>query len=81
MVIDRNLMEDERLSYCAKGLWHYLSNLSQDLIFDQKDLIQSPSEDEETIEKSMKELEKFGYLTRDEDRFILCDKPKKKEKL
>lgn len=59
-----NYLDDERLSWKAKGLLSYMLILGDGSNFRLKDLCKNSSDGQSAISSGIKELESAGYLTR-----------------
>lgn len=59
--IDKRVMEDERLSYKAKGLMGYLLSRPPDWIVRRDDLIARSTDGREAVQSGMAELRDVGY--------------------
>lgn len=62
--IDNNVFKNKELSYRATGLLTTMLSLPDDWDFTEMGLVALKKESRETIRKTLKELEEYGYLTR-----------------
>ena len=62
--IDNNVFKNKELSYRATGLLTTMLSLPDDWDFTEMGLVTLKKESRETIRKTLKELEEYGYLTR-----------------
>ncbi len=67
-VIDRRLLEDERLSWAARGILSYLLAKPDDWKVNVADLCRRGDLGRDSVYKKLGELEKCGYLRRDRHR-------------
>ena len=83
-VTDNQLIEDNRLSWKARGIFTYLWAQSDDWDFYEVEVTKHAPDGRDSLRTGLKELEKFGYLKRtikrDKGRFnkydwILSDTP------
>lgn len=83
-VTDNQLIEDDRLSWKARGIFTYLWAQSDDWEFYEIEVTKHAPDGRDSLRTGLKELEKFGYLKRtikrDKGRFnkydwILSDTP------
>ncbi|POH18617.1 DnaD domain protein [Fructilactobacillus sanfranciscensis] len=83
-VTDNQLIEDNRLSWKARGIFTYLWAQSDDWEFYEVEVTKHAPDGRDSLRTGLKELEKFGYLKRtikrDKGRFnkydwILSDTP------
>ena len=83
-VTDNQLIEDDRLSWKARGIFTYLWAQSDDWDFYEVEVTKHAPDGRDSLRTGLKELEKFGYLKRtikrDKGRFnkydwILSDTP------
>jgi len=63
-VVDNTFINDNNLSWKAKGIMLYLFSRPDDWQVYIKDLINKAADGEKALRSGLKELEKFGYLTR-----------------
>jgi len=63
-VVDNTFINDNNLSWKAKGILLYLFSRPDDWQVYIKDLINKAADGEKALRSGLKELEKFGYLTR-----------------
>jgi len=63
-VINNSICNDDRLSYRAKGIWMYAFSRPDDWTFHLNDLINKSTDGRDSVQAGLKELEKFGYLKR-----------------
>lgn len=68
VVIKKTALEDKRLSFKAKGLWAYCMSRPNDWEFNVSHLSTVSKEGKEAIYSSIKELIKYGYCTKEQDR-------------
>lgn len=64
VMIDKYGLNDERLSWKAKGLLAYLLSKPDDWQVYESDLIKRASDGRDSVRTGLRELEKFGYLSR-----------------
>ncbi|MEV2909470.1 helix-turn-helix domain-containing protein [Paenibacillus larvae] len=64
VMIDKYGFNDERLSWKAKGLLGYLLSKPDDWQIYECDLIKQSADGRDSVRTALRELEKFGYLTR-----------------
>jgi hypothetical protein len=65
-IINRNITLDNRLSLKAKGLWLYAMSKPDDWKFNLSDIVNNTADGEKSVRSALKELEKFGYLVREQ---------------
>ena len=63
--INIHICNDARLGYKSKGIWLYAFSRPDDWTFYLKDISIRSADGEECVKNGLKELEKFGYLTRE----------------
>jgi DNA-binding MarR family transcriptional regulator len=68
VVSDKGYVEDERLSWQAKGIMIYALSKPNNWNLFIKDLINQATNGEHAVGQALKELEKFGYLYRRRNR-------------
>lgn len=68
LIINTTIAEDARISWKAKGLWFYAFSRRDDWTFYLSDLIKRSTDGEKSIYAGLKELEKSGYLVRNQKR-------------
>jgi DNA-binding transcriptional regulator GbsR (MarR family) len=68
VMIAKAVFEDERLSWKAKGLLGYLLSRPDDWQIIVKDLIKRSKDGRESVLSGLKELIKYGYLRREQER-------------
>lgn len=61
-------LEDERLSFKAKGLMGYLLSLPSDYKIIQSDIVKSSKDGKDSVRAGINELIKLGYLFRNSER-------------
>ncbi|MBD7971391.1 helix-turn-helix domain-containing protein [Paenibacillus gallinarum] len=64
VMIDKYGLNDERLSWKAKGLLAYLLSKPDDWQVYESDLIKRATDGRDSVRTGLRELEKFGYLSR-----------------
>lgn len=64
VMIDKYGLNDERLSWKAKGLLAYLLSKPDDWQVYESDLIKRAADGRDSVRTGLRELEKFGYLSR-----------------
>lgn len=64
VVIDSNLIRDDRLSWKARGIFGYLWSMSDDWEFYEKEVMKHSSDGLASLQSGLKELERYGYLKR-----------------
>lgn len=64
VMIDKYGLNDERLSWKAKGLLAYLLSKPDDWQVYETDLIKRATDGRDSVRTGLRELEKFGYLSR-----------------
>jgi len=64
VLIEKNFLNDNRLSFKAKGIWSYLLSQSNKEIYsvDLEELINSSADNEISVDEGLKELKQYGYL-------------------
>lgn len=67
-MILRKCLQDERLSWKARGLAAYILSLPDDWELNRADLIKRAPDGRESLDTGLRELEKFGYLRRQQSR-------------
>lgn len=67
-VINNFICKDSRLSWKAKGIWLYAFSRPDDWDFHINDLINQSTDGREAVRAGLKELEKFGYLVKEQPR-------------
>lgn len=67
-VVKNFICKDKRLSWKAKGIWLYAFSRPDDWQFNLSDLINQSTDAKDSVTTGLKELEKFGYLLRDQKR-------------
>lgn len=68
VVIKKTALEDKRLSFKAKGLWAYCMSRPNDWEFNVSHLSTVSKEGKEAIYSAIKELIKYGYCIKEQDR-------------
>lgn len=66
--INNTALKDTRLSFKAKGLMAYMLSVPDDWKFYQSELTNRAADGVSSIRSGLKELEKYGYLVRYQDR-------------
>lgn len=61
-------LKDNRLSFKAKGLLSYMLSLPDDWIFYESEIVNHATDGKQSVRTGMKELEKFGYLVKEQKR-------------
>ena len=61
-------LKDDRLSFKAKGLLSYMLSLPDDWIFYESEIVNHATDGKQSVRTGMKELEKFGYLVKEQKR-------------
>src|SRR5699024_3006027 len=61
-------LKDKRLSFKAKGLLSYMLSLPDDCVFYESEIVNHATDGKQSVRTGMKELEKFGYLVREQQR-------------
>ena len=61
-------LKDKRLSFKAKGLLSYMLSLPDDWVFYESEIVNHATDGKQSVRTGMKELEKFGYLVREQQR-------------
>ena len=64
VMIDKYGLNDERLSWKAKGLLAYLLSKPDDWQVYERDLIKRATDGRDAVRSTLRELESFGYLSR-----------------
>lgn len=64
VMIDKYGLNDERLSWKAKGLLAYLLSKPDDWQVYESDLIKRAADGRDSVRTGLRELEKYGYLSR-----------------
>lgn len=64
LIVDKRSVEDERLSYRARGLHHAMLAKPDDWDFSSERLADGGKEGRDAVRAAMKELEGYGYLER-----------------
>lgn len=64
VMIDKYGLNDERLSWKAKGLLAYLLSKPDDWQVYESDLIKRASDGRDSVRTGLRELQKFGYISR-----------------
>ena len=68
-IVDNKVIEDERLSFKARGLLIYMLSKPDDWKFHTEELVKHSSQDGvSAVRTALKEIEKYGYLTRKRER-------------
>lgn len=67
-VVNNFICKDSRLSWKAKGIWLYAFSRPDDWQFHIDDLINQSTDGREAVRSGLKELEKHGYLAREQKR-------------
>lgn len=68
VMIDKNTIQDNKLSWKAKGLLAYLLSLPDDWIIYVSELSKHAPDGEASLRSGMRELEAAGYLVKEQDR-------------
>lgn len=68
VAIPNKLLEDESLSWKAKGLWAYLQSRPADWSVREKDLVTRSKDGRDSVRSALQELQDSGWLTRDHQR-------------
>ena len=69
VMINKNVMQDERLSWKARGLMGYLLSLPDDWVLYTEELEKHSEKDgRESLASGIKELIKYGYIAREQAR-------------
>lgn len=63
-VTDNTLIEDDRLSWKARGIFNYLWAKSDDWDFYELEVMKHATDGRDSLRTGLKELENFGYLKR-----------------
>lgn len=75
-VADNHLIEDDRLSWKARGVFMYLWAQSSEWDFYETEVMKHATDGRDSLRTALKELEKFGYLKRSRKRIKgVLDKP------
>ena len=61
-------LKDKRLSFKAKGLLSYMLSLPDDWVFYESEIVNHATDGKQSVRTGMKELEKFGYLVKEQKR-------------
>src|SRR5699024_1343713 len=61
-------LKDNRLSFKAKGLLSYMLSLPDDWVFYESEIVNHATDGKQSVRTGMKELEKFGYLVKEQKR-------------
>ena len=61
VVINKNFLEDKRISFKAKGILTYLLSKPDNWQVMTSELIEASSDGEAAVRSALKELEKYGY--------------------
>jgi predicted transcriptional regulator len=64
VVVDKVFVNDDRLSWKAKGIMIYLLSLPDDWKFYVEELVTHAKDGEKAFRSGFKELEKYGYVKR-----------------
>jgi len=67
-IINISITRDNRLSWKAKGIWLYALSCPDDRRFCIQDLINQSTDGRDSIRGGLAELERFGYLVREQKR-------------
>jgi Transcriptional regulators len=67
-IIGNTGLKDERLSLKSKGLLAYMLSLPDDWVFYETELIAHSKDGRDAVRSALKELEKAGYLERNQIR-------------
>jgi hypothetical protein len=68
VMLNKQALHDERLSWKAKGLWAYMLSLPDDWQFRLTELATHAKDGEGATNSALRELEKCGYLAREQKR-------------
>lgn len=68
VMIDKFGLNDERLSWKAKGLWAYLLSKPDDWQIYESELIKRAKDGRDSVRTALRELEKYGYISRRQTR-------------
>ncbi|MFJ7663931.1 DnaD domain protein [Lysinibacillus sp. NPDC097162] len=64
VVMNRTALNDNRLSWKAKGIMAYMLSMPDDWIFHMKELVTHSTDGERAFRAGFKELQDYGYITR-----------------
>ena len=64
MIIDKRALQDDRLSWKAKGILAYMLSMPNDWVFYVEELITHSTDGKTSFESGLKELKKLGYVSR-----------------
>ena len=67
VIVDKRILQDQNLSWEAKGVMAYLQTLPEDVSIESQELTHHFNDTQETIEAALKELVKHGYLEKETD--------------
>lgn len=77
--IDKRPLEDQRISWRAKGIWAYLLSKPNDWQVRSEDILKHGSERRDAVRSAMAELKAFGYAkieqTRNGKQWIVFEEP------
>jgi len=62
------IIQDERLSWKAKGIYMHLISKPDDWTYYVDEIVKSARDGKEAVQTGLKELEKYGYLVRTDAR-------------
>lgn len=62
VIINKNILSDNRLSWKAKGIWLYAFSRPDDWQFYEADIINQSIDGKESVRNGLKELQSCGYL-------------------
>lgn len=68
VMLDKRFLEDDRLSWRAKGILSYLLSKPDSWQTREKDLVKRSREGREAVRSAMRELESCGYMQREQRR-------------
>lgn len=64
VVMNRTALNDNRLSWKAKGIMAYMLSMPDDWVFHMKELVTHATDGERAFRAGFKELQDYGYVTR-----------------
>lgn len=70
VIINKSFLEDNRLSYKAKGILAYLLSKPDDWKVYIKDIINSGKDGKDSVRSGIMELEKYGYIVKSQIRTV-----------
>lgn len=87
-IVSNDVVQDNRLSWKARGIFAYLWSMPDDWNFYETEVAKHASDGRDSLRSGLTELKKFGYLKRERERlsngrlgssiWILNDNPKSK---